>query len=238
MSAGNSTVEGLDITNWGGNGLVLQTNGGDTVKGNFIGVTPTGNATAGNGTVGGAGLAIAASSNNVVGGLLADRNIISGNFNTSHILANGIVVSGQSSGNTIMDNYIGTDATGKVAGLFGNSGDGILIRGGANANVITTANGTPGNAISGNLGNGIEIMDPGSDSNRINGNLIGITADATNTLANGLDGIRITSGNDTVIGGTQTSERNVISGNSGNGIEIVTASGTWVTGNYIGLQTD
>src|SRR4051794_31676929 len=77
ISAGNSTVRGLVINSFEGNGIVLQTSGGNVVAGNFIGTDVTGTGAVGNL----AGVLVAGtSSGNTVGGSAAgDRNLISGN---------------------------------------------------------------------------------------------------------------------------------------------------------------
>jgi hypothetical protein len=77
ISAGTSTIRGLVINSYSGNGVVLQANGGDLIVGNYIGTDVTGTAALGNLS----GVFIAnTSSNNTVGGSAAeDRNLISGN---------------------------------------------------------------------------------------------------------------------------------------------------------------
>src|SRR3990167_7969110 len=93
-------------------------------------------------------------------------------------------------------------------------------------------------------GNGI-FLDSGG--NTITGNYIGTNAAGTAAAANGGDGIGIFSGtaaasaNSNTIGGTTAAQRNVISGNSGNGIGITAqdggnASNNLVSGNYIGTN--
>ena len=78
-----------------------------------------------------------------------------------------------------------------------------------------------------------------SDNNVIEGNYIGVDATGTVDRGNSSDGIRIMSGADTnTIGGTTAAQRNVISGNNSDGIEINGASGTIIEGNYIGLTAD
>lgn len=48
ITAGNSTVRGLVINRFGMHGIVLQTNGGNTVTGNYIGTDAAGTARLGN----------------------------------------------------------------------------------------------------------------------------------------------------------------------------------------------
>ena len=76
--------------------------------------------------------------------------------------------------------------------------------------------------------------------NRITGNYIGTDATGTAEDGNGGAGIYLQDATGTVIGGPDASERNVISGNDGDGIRIVGADGTSndVEGNYIGVGAD
>src|SRR5262245_6866446 len=76
ISAGNSTVRGLAIRGFAGSGIVLDTNGGDVIQGNFIGTNAAGTVLAN----GGSGVLISGVGNNTVGGTTAAaRNVISGN---------------------------------------------------------------------------------------------------------------------------------------------------------------
>uniref|UniRef100_UPI0016047CB9 DUF2341 domain-containing protein n=1 Tax=Stieleria mannarensis TaxID=2755585 RepID=UPI0016047CB9 len=88
-------------------------------------------------------------------------------------------------------------------------------------------------------GHGIEIQS-GSDNNVIVGNYIGrLAADGTDAGAgkeNGSDGIAV-QGNNTTIGGSTAADRNVISGNGDEGIDIDPGvTGTVIQGNYIGTD--
>src|SRR5262249_20835766 len=62
--AGNSTVQGLVINRFGNEGILLITNGGNVVRGNFIGTDQTGQLDRGNGVAG----VTVLSSNNTIGG--------------------------------------------------------------------------------------------------------------------------------------------------------------------------
>ena len=71
------------------------------------------------------------------------------------------------------------------------------------------------------------------------GNLIGVDATGRAALGNSDDGIFIHLGSaDNVIGGQTPAERNVISGNGGNGLALESpdTSGNRVLGNYIGTD--
>ena len=90
------------------------------------------------------------------------------------------------------------------------------------------------NVISGNGGVGISIGSGGTAN--IQGNLIGTDVTGNADLGNVGDGIAITGGSGTAVGGTTAASRNVISGNSGAGIRVSTATGTSIRGNYIGVN--
>ena len=95
------------------------------------------------------------------------------------------------------------------------------------------------NVISGNQGNGIEITAGGQA--KIRGNYIGTNAAGTGDLGNSQHGILIANSSGSLIGGTDSDLRNVISGNNGNGISILTdfgftASDNAVEGNFIGVD--
>jgi len=105
--------------------------------------------------------------------------------------------------------------------------DGIVVSGGG-----TTIRGLVINRFD---GGGIRII--GAGANVIEGNYIGTDISGNNALGNGGDGIEVTTGGNR-IGGTTAEQRNVISGNSQNGIRIHGAGATLnlVQGNYIGTN--
>jgi titin len=95
----------------------------------------------------------------------------------------------ETSYNTVIGNFIGTDVSGQFA--LGNSSEGVVVSAGAHDNVIGGVNPGesellfPGNLISGNGSNGISLWDGGTNNNTIAGNLIGTDASGTRPLANG-----------------------------------------------------
>ena len=144
----------------------------------------------------------------------------------------GIDVTGNN--NVIQSDYIGTDVTGALAAA--NTGDGVLITGANNAIGVWAVD---GNVIAGNGDNGVEINGAGAQSNTVAGNYIGINAAGNAAIANGLSGILVTNGaEDNTIGGTSSSQRNVISGNTLAGItfQSTDTSNNVVEGNWIGLD--
>jgi hypothetical protein len=95
--------------------------------------------------------------------------------------------------------------------------------------------------INGFSGFGIDIFGFGATGNMIQGNYIGTDATGTSAVSNFADGIRIDEGaSSNLIGGSSVADRNVISGNSQNGIFIHGFSTYYnmVAGNYIGTNAD
>ncbi len=113
------------------------------------------------------------------------------------------------------------------------------VAGGASASGLTITAGAStvrGLVINRFTGYGINLSTTGN--NTIAGNYIGINAAGTAALANAV-GVQLTAGgNNNIIGGTTTAARNVISGNTGDGIVIdgSATTGNLVQGNYIGIN--
>ena len=133
----------------------------------------------------------------------------------------------------IINNFIGTDANGTPQ--LGHRDQGIEIARATGTQVIE-------NVISGNGIEGI-LVSEGSNNTVIRGNLIGVAPDATTALPNNSDGIIIRNTTGTIIGGITAEDRNIISGNNGNGILLQTevdapipTTNTQILGNYIGVD--
>ncbi|MFN8000741.1 MAG: CSLREA domain-containing protein [Acidobacteriota bacterium] len=204
---------------------IFSTATGNKVAGNYIGTDVTGAAALGNASDG----VVITGSNNTVGGTTAgERNLISGNKRI------GVFISGASgTGNKVIGNYIGTDATGAAA--LGNVSDGVQITGPNNLVGGVTAG--ERNLISGNTRVGVLIAGASGTANKVLGNYIGTNVSGTAALGNTGDGVQIQSANNTV-GGTTVGERNLISGNKVAGVLIVNsaATGNKVSGNYLGTD--
>ena len=124
--------------------------------------------------------------------------------------------------NTIVGNYIGTDATGSVD--VSTTNDGILLSMDAENNTIGGPSAADRNVISAMSG-GIRVTSAGSTGNVIEGNYIGTDRTGTVALGNGY-GIKIHNGaHDNTIG-----PNNVIAYNSGDGVQV---DGGSTTGNTI-----
>lgn len=229
ITAGNSTVRGLVIRDFGGDGIELSGNAGsNSIYNNYIGTDFLGTGAAANGN----GIRISDSPSNVIGGTTsARRNLISGN--TGY----GILVTNVNSiGNAITGNYIGTHVNGLSA--IPNGSDGVRVIGAANTSVGNTGVGA-GNLISGNGTNGVNISGVASTGTTVQGNIIGLDKGGDNPLGNSNHGVNVSSSTGITIGGSTASARNLISNNGGSGVNLASnADGNFVRANYIGLNTD
>ncbi len=201
------------------------------VQGNRIGTDASGQIARGNALD---GVRIESAGNLVGGDRIVGRNVISGNGKT------GVSLLGlTASNNTVSGNFIGTDATGAFA-LRNVTGVALTN---APRNFIGSSAPLGGNLISGNGdpaafigGTGVEILGSGSTGNRILGNLIGSDVTGTSAIPNRNPGIYIGGSPANYIGGTESGEGNLISGNANVGVYLVDpgANGNVLLGNYIG----
>ncbi|WP_290661605.1 DUF4347 domain-containing protein, partial [Aquabacterium sp.] len=202
---------------------------GSVIKGNYIGLNAAGTA-AFSSTNSAYGIMIETSSTNItIGGTAAGAgNVISG------FTLQGVWVTTTGT-TTLQGNYIGTDYTGAVD--LGNAAYGVYVDDGGSAIIGGTAAGA-GNVISGNDGGGIYVGSTGGAT--IQGNVIGLNAAGTAALGNTGVGIYLTTSNASTLGGNTAAARNVISGNSSYGIQVVSSptGGHVIKGNYIGVGAD
>ena len=181
------------------------------------------------------------SSGSTIRGLVINR--FAGDIGASAIELRG------SSGNTIVGNFLGTDAAGTAA--MGN-GVGIRVLGGGNR--IGTAAPADRNVISGNVRNGVSLQDDAVAANSVQGNYIGVDVTGNAGLGNGTAGIFLqgvfqgTTQGAAVIGGPTatpgTGAGNVISGNSFfggisvNNADLSDLGPVTIQGNLVGLGVD
>lgn len=261
--SGGSTIKGLDIGNFAGNGIVVQSNG-NSILGNFVGVDPTGTTRLPNGTfpTSGDGIRILNASNNQIGSAdPADRNIASGNaLNGIHVVGSLVA---SATGNTILGNFVGVAADGKSSvgnrtepapapgSAEGNNLGGIEISGG-NLNSVGGTTAGARNVVGFNA-LGIQL-DNGAQQNTIQGNFSGVAADGVTAAGNLLQGIVLRSSNGfssplgpaqpnepgvsfNLIGGTPAGAGNLVEFNGTGGVSIfgnpVSASGQPNIGNAI-----
>jgi hypothetical protein len=199
---------------------------GNAVRKNFIGTDASGGAALGNGT--GAGVQINDAPMNTIGGSTDSRNLISGNAFVGIAIIGATATSNVVAANTIGTNF---DGSGPVP-----NGHGVLIL--SSVNTIGSDFPGLGNLISGNTGQGVWLTGSGAIGNIVLGNLIGTNAGGTATLGNGGNGVLIDANATTnTIGGSPAATRNVISGNGLNGVRI-DGGGNTVRGNYIGTDVN
>jgi len=226
IDAGNTTVQGLSIVRFPGSGIRITSNSGNVITGSLIGIDITGTIDRGNGND---GIQISGVRNNRIGGALPQhRNVISGNG------SDGVEVGGVGSvDNLIIGNFIGTSATGDTA--IGNSSDGVSVVLGASATQIGGAATAERNVIAGNGSDGIEINGTATTDTSIFGNYIGLDLTGSIDLGNAVNGIAINASSNNLVGGTAAGQRNVVSGNDDDGVDISNgAAGNIVQGNFLG----
>jgi parallel beta-helix repeat protein len=220
---GNTAASRNVISGNAGTAGILMQGDTNTIESNYIGLNAAGTAAIPNNI--GISLSSNATSNSI--GDTGLGNVISGN------LGAGAVISG--SGNFVIGNIVGLNAAGTVS--MGNGGSGVHVTG--TNNLIGGDTAGERNVISRNILHGVEITGDAGDGNDILGNYIGLGANGTTDLGNLLDGVHIDAGDNNLIGGFSASDRNVISGNNSDGIELSNdANGNSIHGNYIGPAVD
>jgi CSLREA domain-containing protein len=223
--SGGSTVKGLAIYNFADDCIEMNTGGGNTIAGNYIGTLANGTTAQGCS----AGLYLKNSANNLLGGsTIASRNILAGN-------GIGIYVNGlSSSNNQIAANYIGLSATGAI---LPNEEFGVWLQD-APDNLIGGASVSERNVISGNNSSGLVISGSLASSNTVQGNYIGVNVAGNLAYGNRYNGLYLYEANQTLV------KDNLISGNGFGddvydypGLAIVYGSQNTLHGNWIGLNS-
>jgi uncharacterized repeat protein (TIGR01451 family)/CSLREA domain-containing protein len=158
VSAGSSGIHGLALHDFSRQGMLIDTNGGNSIQSNYIGTDYTGIApNKGNGR---AGLEINSVPDNTIGGTSpVDRNVIVDSAR------DGVVITGASAlRNVVQGNYIGLDATG--TGNLGNFLDGVVITSGASDNLVGGGVAGAGNRIAFS-GQGGVVVNQGGTGNTL-----------------------------------------------------------------------
>ena len=208
IASPGSRVSGLDMENFAFDGLLITAPGNVQVTGNFVGTDPTGEVAAHNGN----GVEIQ-NSNNTIGGLLVgDRNVISGNGSGGE--GDGILMLqvANVTGTLVVNNFIGTDATGTKA--VPNALEGVEDHGTNNTYGGTTAG--LGNVISGNGEGGLRAF----GSITVEGNQLGTDPTGSVGLGNGALGIGVDDSGFPNVVIMSTITNNVVSGNRSGGIDV------------------
>ncbi len=226
IQSANVTIKGLGFRRFlfGGTGEAIKIDNvsGCKIAGNYIGLDNTGTLAQPNFV--GIVLSGAGATLNTIGGVnTEDRNVISGNASWAISVANGATV------NDILGNYIGIRPD--AATGMSNGDGGVIVC----ATCLSTTIGTNivGNVISGHTsgsGTGIELNGVMAD---VKGNRIGTSADGTTTIANNT-GV-VMNGDANYLGGAGPGDRNLISGNIGNGI-TVNSNLNEISRNWIGTD--
>ena len=222
-----NTISGNVISGNTGDGILIQqvngTSTSNTITDNQIG-TSSGGASAIPNTLNGIEL-------NAVSSTTIVNNVVSGNTE------NGVLLDTGTTSTVIQSNMIGTNPAGTLP--LANGQDGIQSVSSSGVTIGGSAQGQ-GNLLSGNKQNGINLEEAFTQPNNtgvlIQGNIIGLDAAGTATLANGNNGIWQNGSDGTTIGGTTALTRNLISGNQGEGISLGTGDNALVEGNYIGTD--
>lgn len=225
---GGTKPRGNVISGNGDYGITCTGGKGTQILGNLIGTDVSGKKAIPN--RGGVSLYLAESSK--VGGAANTRNILSGNTRLGLYCERGV-------GNVISYNYIGTDVSGTLR--VSNGEEGLSL----NHSVGDTVN---NNVISGNNASrngicGLAVVNEARDS-KIFANLVGTDFTGRIPIPNERAGILVGRATNILIGGSSKKQRNVIAGNSGDGIRIdkyigvPPAEATVIQGNYIGLDID
>ena len=185
------------------------------------------------------GLRITGGSGSTVRGLIINRFRI------------GLGIDGPGS-NTVVNNWMGLDATGFSASP--NRRSGIYVFSSPN-NVIGGPDGITRNVVSGNgvagvgaadeWGKGIEIFGGGAAGNKVVGNYVGTDIGGSTPVGNLRHGIWVGSGvgglgtaSNTDVGDGTDEGRNIVAGNGEEGIYVLDSPGTRIRGNIVGLGLD
>ena len=223
----NNQVKNISFQGFNWNGLTLEfadaTN--NTIAGCWLGLDSTGSNAAPNASQG--ILFVQGASRNIIGGTNAlARNVISGNSQY------GIWMSDtNTTGNVVLGNYIGTDATGSFAVSNALGGIGLFVD--SVGQVIGGTNALARNVISGNVNAGIWVSGAGVSNNTVQGNFIGLNAAGTAAIPNTFAGIYVVNG-----ARSNAILNNVISGNFSEGLRLADTGTTanLVQGNFIGTD--
>jgi CSLREA domain-containing protein len=212
-------------------GVKVLDSPGTQIAGNRIGTNAAANAPIQN-----LNGVVLSGNNALVGGTSAGSgNVISGNDT-------GVLIN-RGTGNRVLGNLIGSDASGMNA--VPNNWAGVALQDVSGNSVGGTAAGSR-NVISGNSTTGVDIQQVSlaTQHNVVQGNYIGVNAAGTASLPNGVNDASGPTGTGVVlgpktalntVGGTSAAARNVISGNLATGIRV-DGNQNQVSGNFIGTN--
>jgi hypothetical protein len=228
LAGGNSTVRGLEITGFPGDGI-LVTSTGNTIGGEQVGLNSAGQANNPAGRI--TDPVSAHGSVTMVDVRPPQGNVISGNGGDGVLIQDAVGTSTVL--NLLAGNFIGTTVTGLVADP--NGGDGVDVEGSSYVDLLGTIAPDGGNpfifynVISGNTGNGLIVNN--SDNTTIYANFFGIGADDATAVGNRQDGVLIEGDSDLTNFGGNIPLGNVVAANGGNGVVVAGTATRTILGN-------
>ena len=240
VGASGNVVDGNVVGDSGSSGIQIRNAGSDSnlITSNYVGVAPDGVTAIPND---GHGIEIidGASDNRI--GLAGAGNVIGSNGRDTVSQSDGIYLGDVgTTGNVLLGNLIGVDATG--TGRLGNNDDGIAVMNGADGNTIGGTGPGDGNVIgdaggaggAGPATNHDGIYLENVSGTVIVGNAIGTDAGGTADLGNEDSGFRAWDGVTSTLLGDLAGSGNTIANNGRSGVLIHgTATGVTVVGNSI-----
>jgi titin len=223
-TVGGTTAGARNVISGCGLGILISGSsaGGNLVVGNFIGPDATGTTAMGDDT----GIVVSAPYNTIGGIAAGARNVISGCELWGIAISNSVLPWDSSfsdsvaSGNLLVGNFIGTDATGSTA-MGNDTGVGVD----APNNTIGGTTAGARNIISANRV-GISL---GGSGNIVSNNIVGTDVSGTDDIGN-KTGVMI-GASDNTIGGTISAEGNIIANCSDWRVYIVSGVRNEVLGN-------
>jgi CSLREA domain-containing protein len=227
-----SVVKGLMIVNFHGNGIGVRAPD-VSITSNYIGTDGSAEVDMGNN---GWGVDVTCSADGSEMPLRAQigdsnqGNVISGN-GLGGVNIDFDPCGGRDSEAKVWGNTIGLDAAGD--GLVGNGGPGVRIRHASQNEIGGLLHGRR-NYISGNHGNGVEVVHVGSVKNTIHNNLIGTDLSGAQDRGNWQNGV-YSEGNIVLIGGLELEAGNVIAASQEEGV-LIAMGPALVQGNRIGTN--
>ncbi|MFN8522600.1 MAG: Calx-beta domain-containing protein [Chloroflexota bacterium] len=203
---------------------------GHVIQGNHVGVSAAGTVGVGNGVpsccFGGIDVGTGVSGITLGGVAAGAGNVVSGNVGAGVFINEATVVQG---------NKFGTGSAGTTK--IPNTGDGIIVFGIGSS--IGGSTPSAANILSGNGGNGVAIS--GGSGNTVAGNYIGTNQVNSGTIGNTSHGVALYFGaTGNTIGGTTAAAGNVISANTGSGVDVdnsgAVTGGNTISANRIGTN--
>lgn len=248
-SIGDGTPAGANLIsgmNTNGQGILIAgaSATGNMVMGNMIGLQKDGTTIVTSATQKYGILINGSATGNTIGGNASgEGNVISGNSNGGGGDNYAIYINTTTgSGNTVVGNIIGTTADGITYITSNNQKYGICIDNSPN-NTIGGNTALKRNIISANELYGVFITGSGSTGNNIKGNYIGINKTGNGFITGSAQDVGISvsgsSANNTM-GGTNSGDGNLVSGNQNAGIwfQSTAGIGNTILGNIIGPKAD